>query len=340
MAKSEISNGSGRDMSGRRPTMGDLAALAGVSKITISRALNDSPLVRAAVREQIQQLASAHGYRLNTAARNLRLRRNHSITAAIEMMPSADRPMSDPILLAALGGLLQVATSAGYRVILTTLAQLLQSRSADSDGIILLGQGTDPDAVRRVRALDLPLVVWGTPRDSDGDWLTIGSDNRAGGRLIGEHLASLGRRRILFLGDPTHPEIADRLDAIRKASGAEVEVQPCDFGIGPGSVAMKAALARGWRGDAVAAASDAIALGAQTALQEAGITVPADIAMTGYDGIPASAVAAVPLTTVRQDWERAGELVGAKLLQWLDNGRPEAELLPVELIIRASTTGA
>jgi len=116
-------------------------------------------------------------------------------------------------------------------------------------------------------------------------------------------------------------------------------VQPSDFGIGAGGNAMKAALARGWQGDAVAAASDAIALGALTALQEAGIAVPADVAITGYDGIPASAVAAVPLTTVRQDWERAGKLVGSKLLQWLEGRRPKRELLPVELIVRASTVG-
>jgi len=86
--------------------MRDLAALAGVSKITISRALQDSPLVRVSVREQIQELARAHGYRLNTAARSLRLRRNNSITVVFEMTPTADRTMSDPIILTALGGLL------------------------------------------------------------------------------------------------------------------------------------------------------------------------------------------------------------------------------------------
>lgn len=339
MAKSENSDRSEMAAPIRRLTMDDLAALAGVSKITVSRALKNSPLVREAVREQIQELARAQGYRLNTAARNLRLRRNHSVTAVVEMTPTTDRTMSDPVVLAALGGLLQVMTGAGYRVILTTLAQLLQSSHDDSDGIILLGQGTDADALHRVNALGLPLVVWGASRDTDGDWLTIGSDNRAGGRSIGEHLASLGRRRILFLGDPAHPEIGERLDAIREASGAEVEVQPCEFGIGAGTQGMRAALAGGWRGDAVAAASDTIALGAMAALEEAGIAIPADVAVTGYDGIPASATSAVPLTTVRQDWQGAGQLVGSTLLHWLDDGPPEPEQLPVELIVRASTIG-
>ncbi len=323
----------------RRLTMDDLATLAGVSKITISRALKNSPLVRKEVREQIQELARTHGYRLNTAARNLRLRRNHSITAVVEMTPTADRTMSDPTILAALGGLLQVMTEAGYRVILTTLTQLLQSRHDDSDGIILLGQGKDSEAVRWVSKLGLPLIVWGSPSESDGDWLTVGSDNRAGGRFIGEHLASLGRRRILFLGDPAHPEIGERLAAIREASGADVEVQPCDFGIGAGTRAMQEVLERGWRGDAVAAASDTIALGAMAALLEAGIAIPGEVAVTGFDDIPASTTSAIPLTTVRQDWQQAGELAGSKLLQWLDNGSPVSEQLSVELVVRASTIG-
>ncbi len=321
----------------KRLTMDDLAALAGVSKITVSRALKNTTLVRKEVRERIQELERAHGYRLNTAARNLRLRRNHSITAVMETTSTANRTMSDPIILATLGGLLQVMTEAGYRVILTTLTQMLESSHDDSDGIILLGQGRDSEAARRASELGLPLIVWGTARSSDGDWLTIGSDNRSGGGFIGAHLASLGRRRILFLGDPAHPEIGERLDAISEASGAEVEVQLCDFGIDAGTRAMKDALERGWRGDAVAAASDTIALGAMAALQEAGIAVPADVAVTGYDDIPASATSPVALTTVRQDWQRAGELVGSKLLQWLEDGPPAAEQLPVELVVRAST---
>jgi DNA-binding LacI/PurR family transcriptional regulator len=339
MAESANNGGNRVGKSAKRLTMDDLAALAGVSKITVSRALKNKTLVRKEVRERIQDLAREHGYRLNTAARNLRLRRNHSITAVMETTSTASRTLADPIILATLGGLLQVMTETGYRVILTTLAQMLQSSHDDSDGIILLGQGKDSEAARRVSELGLPLIVWGTPRESDGDWLTIGSDNRAGGRFVGEHFVSLGRRRILFLGDPAHPEIGDRLDAIRSASGAEVAVQSCDFGIEAGASAMREALEGGWRGDAVAAASDTIALGAIMALQEAGLAVPADVAVTGYDDIPAAASSTIPLTTVRQDWQRAGELVGTKLLQWLDGDRPAPEQLPVELVVRASTIG-
>jgi len=322
--------------------MDELAAIAGVSKITISRALADSELVRPAVRDRIKTIAREHGYRLNTAARNLRLRRHHSITAAIEMTPSADRTMSDPIILAGLGGLLQVMTSAGYRVILTTLAQLLHSSLDDTDGIILLGQGTEQQAINTLAQAGLPLVVWGAPRGDDTRWLTVGSDNREGGRLLGEHLLSIGRRRLLFLGNVAHPEVAERRAGLGNAyQGLDVEIrsEACNFNLTAGERAIEEALRAGWRGDAVVCASDTIALGVLAALRQAGITAPDDIAVTGYDDIPAAATAIVPLTSVRQDWERAGALLGAKLLAWIEGEIPTREQLPVRLVPRASTLG-
>jgi DNA-binding LacI/PurR family transcriptional regulator len=319
-------------------TMDDLADLAGVSKITVSRALKDSDLVRAPVREMIQELARTHGYRLNTAARNLRLQRNHSITVVINMTPTADRTMSDPVFLGLVGGLLEVATPAGYRLVLTTSDQLLASGDDAADGIIFLGQGTDDEPLRRVSHMGVPFVVWGARRPSDGDWLTIGSDNQRGGMLIGEHLTSLGRKDALFLGNREYQEVADRFAGL--ASGiatARISVHGCEFGMAAGEGAVLDAIQGGWKGDAVVGASDTIALGAIRALTGLGIAVPTDVAVAGYDGIPASAFSPIPLTTVRQDWEIAGNLLGRTLLTWLEEGRPDPEMLPVELIIRAST---
>lgn len=320
-------------------TMDDLAELAGVSKITVSRALKGSALVRAPVREQIQQLARKHGYRLNTAARNLRLRRHHSITVVINMIPTADRTMSDPIFLGLVGGLLQCLTSANYRLVLTTAEQLLASGNHDSDGIIFLGQGTDDALLRQVSEMGLPFVVWGARRARDGDWLTIGSDNRCGGMLIGQHLASLGRRDVLFLGDEAHQEVADRLVGLENGLGdaTTITTRECEFGMLAGRAAADAAIEAGWHGDAIVGASDMIALGATDALRARGVAVPGDVAVVGYDGIHAAANAAVPLTTVRQDWERAGALLGETMLAWVEGAPPPPDPLPVELIVRAST---
>lgn len=336
-----VKRAGGPDPARSRLTMGDLAQLAGVSAITISRALKNSDLVRPAVREKIQSLAAAHGYRLNTAARNLRLRRNHSITAVVNMTPSADRPISDPIFLALVGGLLQVSTDAGCRLILTNADQLLSSRNDDTDGIIFLGQGSDDAVLREVNALGLPFVVWGAPREEGGGWLTIGSDNVRGGRSIGEHLTALGRKQLLFLGDPAYPEVADRLSGLRSATAAscEITVIACPFGRGAGMTATAQAMTEGWRGDAVVGASDTLAMGAMTTLLGAGLHIPHHVAVVGFDDIPAAATAPVPLTTVRQDWDKAGALLGTKLLQWVAGERPGGEMLPISLVERASTIG-
>ncbi len=327
---------------GRRMTMDDLAELAGVSKITVSRALKDSALVRAPVRQQIQELARTHGYRLNTAARNLRLRRNHSITVVINMVPTADRTMSDPIFLGLVGGLLQCLTAASYRLILTTSDQVLVSGDDDADGIIFLGQGTDDGLLQQVSEMGLPFVVWGARRPGDGDWLTIGSDNARGGALIGQHLRELRRHDVLFLGDTAHQEVADRLTGLTAGGGDEMRIttRACEFGMLAGRMAVDAALAEGWSGDAVVGASDMIALGAMDALRERGVVIPDEVAVVGYDGVAAAASAPIPLTTVRQDWEHAGELLGTKMLAWAEGVRPQAEMLPVELIVRASTAGS
>ena len=114
-------------------TMQDLAVLAGVSKITVSRALRDSPLVRESVRERIKELSAAHGYRLNAAARSLRTRRAHTITGAIEMDPTTDRPLSEPIVLIVIGALLHAFALRGYRLVLTTRSEALSSNVLDTE---------------------------------------------------------------------------------------------------------------------------------------------------------------------------------------------------------------
>src|ERR1700739_745296 len=101
-------------------TMEDLAAIAGVSAITVSRALRNSPLVTEKTRAKIRAVAEQHGYRLNISARNLRLRRSYSVAVVVEMAPAKNRPMSDAYPLDLLGGITQELTTAGYSVLLTS----------------------------------------------------------------------------------------------------------------------------------------------------------------------------------------------------------------------------
>jgi DNA-binding LacI/PurR family transcriptional regulator len=319
-------------------TMADLAALAGVSKITVSRALRDSPLVRESVRARIKQLSIEHGYRLNVAARSLRTRRARTITVAIEMDHTTDRPLSEPLVLVAIGALLQAFATQGYRLILTTRSEALTSNVLDAEGLILLGLGPNDEAIAQMQRFDLPLVVWGSSRAASGKAVFLGSDNMGGGRLVGEHLAGLGRRRFLFLGDTAHTEVAERLAGLTAAvagQGVEIKQVSCTFGREAGRAAVKAALADGWRFDAVVGCSDSIALGALDQLRDAGLEVPGDVAVTGYDDVTREP----QLTTVRQDWGLAGATMAELMFGILEGRTMTSRMLPVELIVRDSTGG-
>ncbi|WP_144007152.1 LacI family DNA-binding transcriptional regulator, partial [Pelomonas sp. KK5] len=143
------------------PTMEAVAQLAGVSKITVSRALRDSELVRPELREHIRTIARAAGYRINHAARSLRNRRTQTIAVVLENVGTSDRPVADPLLLLLIGGLLEELTSKGYALLLTTSEQVLKAEGLSADGVIMIGEGEGGLRAREVAELGLPMVIWG-----------------------------------------------------------------------------------------------------------------------------------------------------------------------------------
>jgi DNA-binding LacI/PurR family transcriptional regulator len=322
-----------------RITMEDLAQEAGVSKITVSRALSGHPLVKDSTRERIRALAETHGYRLNVAARNLRQQRSHTIAVVIEMTPSHDRSMSEPYPLSLLGGIMQELTGNGYNMVLTTIPLFVASPPA-VDGVILLGQGVHEDAVERMQRTGLPYVIWGSV-DGNEAHITVGSDNAQGGQIAAEHLLSLGRRRCVFVGDAEHLEIADRFSGFREGLGRQDAVLVADvtspFTREGGHIALKTLLAQGVGGfDGVFAASDAIAMGVIDALQEAGLAVPGDVAVVGFDDAPGAASFTPSVTSIRQDWDRGGTLLAQKILEVIGGARVSSESMPVQLKPRAT----
>lgn len=322
-----------------RVTMEDLARAAGVSKITVSRALSGHPLVKEETRARIRELADAAGYRINIAARNLRQQRTRTIAVVIEMTPSHDRSMSEPYPLSLLGGIMQELTSNAYNMVLTTLPLFVASPPA-ADGVILLGQGVHEDAVETVQRTGLPYVIWGSV-DGNDDHITVGSDNVRGGELAAEHLLARGGTRFVFVGEPTHLEIADRLRGfaarIAAAGGTLVAQAPSAFTREGGHAAIAALLAGGIAPfDAVFAASDGIAMGVIDALHEAGRTVPGDVAVIGFDDAPGAAVHVPAVSSIRQDWDRGGTLLAQKILALSKGQWPTSETMPVELKPRCS----
>ncbi|MEG3162768.1 LacI family DNA-binding transcriptional regulator [Sphingomonas sp. LB2R24] len=325
-----------------RPTMAAIAELAGVSKITVSRALNGSELVRPEVRERIAEVARAAGYRLNVAARSLRTRRSRTVAVVVEKLVDGARPIADPVLLLLLGGLLEVLTPADHAMLVTTRDHFLGSLGISADGIIMIGQGQDGSRVGEIAASGLPIVIWGAGEAGSAN--VIGSDNRLGGYLAAEHMIATGRRRILFVGDPAHPEVARRLDGVRDRLAASesmlIAVAKCEFSRPGGARAVEDALASGTVFDAVIAVSDYIAAGACDTLIGRGMAIPGDVAVIGFDDVAVAANHRPPISSIRQDWHAAGRALAQALLAQLgESGEMAETLLPVELIIRESTAG-
>ncbi|WP_243041991.1 LacI family DNA-binding transcriptional regulator [Dyella sedimenti] len=317
--------------------MADLARVAGVSKITVSRALGDSPLVNRETRERIQALAHQLGYKLNVSARNLRLRRSHTVAVIVEMKPSHDRTMLDPYPLVLLGGISQELTAHGYSVLLTTRQGATAAAVQAADGLILLGQGSRQDAVRRFDKLGLPMVVWGAPGEDD-EHVVVGSDNRQGGSVVAEHFVRLGRRNPVFVGNPHHPEIFERLngfvDALAGHGIKPLLIRRDEFTLASGMDAMHSLMDRGVPFDAVFACSDLLAMGAIRALNRLGRSVPGDVSVVGYDDMPLAASFLPPLSSVRQDWQEGGTLLARRVLSMIDGEPAHSEMLGVELIVR------
>jgi DNA-binding LacI/PurR family transcriptional regulator len=331
-------------MSDAKPvTMEQIAALAGVSAITVSRALRDSPSVTPATRERIKTLAEAAGYRFNHSARNLRLRRSHMVAVMLEMQPDTDRPMTDAYPLQLLGGITQELTSRGYSVLLSAMQSPGQGVAASADGVILLGQGANGFAVRSVEAMGLPMVVWGAEHGR-GKAVVVGGDNTHGGACAAERLVALGRRELLFLGDVRHAEIRDRQQGfaktLKKAGLRAQSLTPAAFTFGAGFTAVQSHLAHLPKGaklpDGLFAASDLLAMGAVRAFTDAGLPVPDQVSVIGYDDSPAAQSFAPPLTSVRQDWHHGGVLLARKVLDLIAGQDAASEIMPTELVVRAT----
>jgi DNA-binding LacI/PurR family transcriptional regulator len=319
-------------------TMEDVARVAGVSTITVSRALRDSPLVTEQTREKIRKIAAEQGYRFNISARNLRMRRSYSVAVVVEMTPVKGRPMSDPYPLELLGGITQELTTAGYSVVLTSRQLLDTAPVQGADGLILLGQGSHGEAVRALQQTGMPLVVWGAP-ESESSYVVVGSDNRKGGASVAERFLEQGRRKLVFVGDVDHAEVQERcagfIDALSGRATVHI-LRPKAFTFEAGFDCVRALLKKksGHNCDGMFAASDLLAMGAIRALTEAGMRVPDDISVVGYDDTPGAASFVPPLTSVHQYLRDGGVLLAKKMLAMIEGQPVQTEMLPTTLIVR------
>lgn len=337
-----------------KPTSFDIAYLAGVSQPTVSRALRGSKSVSQATRQRIEEIARQLNYSVDKNASSLRSQRSNTIALLFFEDPTPDGANINPFFLAMLGAITRASANRGLDLLISfqKMEDDWHVRYQDShraDGLILLGYGDYTLYEKRLSQLvasDTHFVRWGSVGD-DNIGATVGSDNFGAGRLAGEHLLSLGRRRIAFLGqaDEHYPEFAERYRGLCAALAEAGEVPDralqCDAlsSEDDGRNAIARLLERGATFDAVFAASDLIAIGALQALGEAGKAVPQDIAVMGFDNIPAASLTNPPLTTLVQDLKTGGELLVETLIAQIEGREVPDRTIPARLVVRKSTAG-
>jgi DNA-binding LacI/PurR family transcriptional regulator len=321
----------------RRVTLNTIAEAVGVSRTTVSNAYNRPDQLAPELREQILGTARRLGYAgPDPAARRLRSGRRDAVgLLAGDGLPAA---LTDPAAALLLQGIARATEDAG--VALLVLPRRGGVRDAVVDAFCLYAIAAEHPDVAAARERGIPLVVVDEPRIAGHAY--VGVEDRRGAVLAAEHLLALGHRRFALLAGPGRLAIQrERLGGYRAAleAGGIDWADVARFEL-PGCLpedglrGARRALAADPRPTALIAASDQLALGALAAAREAGLRVPDDVSVVGFDDVPAAAWSHPALTTVRQPLLRKGELAG-RLLSGGD-GRREV-ILPVELVVRGST---
>lgn len=328
--------------------MADIASLAGVSISTVSRALNDSPLIPQETKDRIRRIAQRHGYQFHVGARNLRLQRTQTVAALVPFGEASDRQVSDPFYLEILGAIISVLSDFDYDLLVS------RARAADEswysryvvgkrvDGLIIIGRQLQDRGIAKLVEMGARFVVWGPPLP-DQPYISVGGDGIAGGLQAVRHLGHLGRRRIGFIGgDENETETWLRYQGYERGlreMGLPLEpelVTYSRFTSESGHSAAHRLLKQAPDLDGLFVCSDLMAMAAMEALRQEGRQIPADVSVVSYDDIPLAAHCSPPLTTVRQPIYRGGRLLASKLVALIESRPVESQILAVELVVRES----
>jgi DNA-binding LacI/PurR family transcriptional regulator len=327
---------------GSRPSMADVAAVAGVSHQTVSRVLNDSPLVRPDTRERVLAAIRELGYRRNNAARALATSRSGRIG-----MVSAHLALHGPSMIAT--AVQQAGYEAGYDVALVGVLEFSEKslrdavdRLLDQDVEAIVVAVAHRDAVPLVRGLPLPVPVVLAQGIAPGAAMAAGIDQDVGALLATEHLLDLGHRVVAHVSGPL-----DWVEAGQRRAGWHRAHEQRDLLPGPdlegdwsAASGYQAGLRIGRAGDVtgVFVANDTMALGVLKALHECGRRVPQDVSVVGFDDVPEAAYLWPPLTTVNQPFAQLGRCAVELTMRALGGGQePRLDLLRPELVVREST---
>ncbi len=325
----------------------DLADLAGVSISTVSRALNNSPLVSDRTKKKILAIAQTNKYEGRLKDRIYVGEPTNTISVVIPPPQGRDSRLSDPFLLDLIGGIGDALRERSCDLLISHLSPTdLDSvaglvSSGRTDALIFLGQSTLHEQLNQLSFSGTPFVVWGAQLPGQ-QYCSVGSDNLQGGHRATRHLIRLGRKRIAFVGDTDAPEVKLRFEGYKQALeefgvGFDPKlVRPAHFFPESAMEAIDVLFERDIQVDGIVAASDMIAMGAVRGLIKNNISVPDQVSVIGYDDVHVAAYSSPSLTTIRQDVAKAGRLLVGKLMRMLEGEDVRSAVLPAELIVRES----
>lgn len=344
----EVAHPGALKRSRRQPSIKDIARLARVSHPTVSRALQNSPLVNAKTAERIRRIAKESGYRASAIARGLVTRRTRTIGLVVTSI-------ADPFTSEVVSGVEQAANDHGYSVFLADSnadpereKKIVQAFAEQRvDGILVTSS--------RVGALYLPLlsemmvpIILVNDQHPGAFVHSVMISNQEGSRAVAGHLTGLGHRHIAFIGDQFgYQSDTERFAGYKEAleaAGILLRAEYVVYGDGKPEAGMRAMdqlLALSGPPTAVCCYNDMTALGAMRSIRMHGLRVPHDISVAGFDDLFVASYTEPPLTTVRQPMRRMGQLAMENLIK-LMSGQESAVGIKVkpELVVRESTARA
>ena len=338
-----------RTRSAGRPTLDEVAALAGVGRGTVSRVVNGSPQVSPEARAAVQDAIKELGYVPNRAARALVTQRTDSV--ALVVSESEERFFAEPYFAAIVRGISSGLTGSGLQLLLAVAQSPTEREQLETyltgqhvDGVLLVSLHGVDTLPARLESRGVPTVLGGRPMGMQPA-ACVDADNRGGARQAVAHLAAAGRSRIAAITGPQDMTVglerySGYLDGLAGAGLAADRslVETGDFSLDSGVRAAAALLDRRPDLDAVFAASDAMAIGAMRELRSRGREVPGDVAVVGFEDSPSAAHTDPPLTTVHQPVEAMGREMVRLLLARIGGASLEEPLvvLPTHLVVRGS----
>ncbi len=313
-----------------------------MSKSLVSLALSGSPKVSPASRERIEQAAAELGYRPNAAARSLSVRRSRTIGVLI-------LDLHNPVFAEILDGVQSEVRQHGFNTMLVTGGEnpALEQEEIETllefqvEGLILISHRLPGDVLQRFAA-EVPTVVV-TRDDLTGPGIdTVGNDDVAGARIAVDHLVKLGHRRIVCLNGGDNPVSHLRAQGYSDAMTAhgladQIDILPGGLTDSSGYRAAEAALVL--KPTALVVANDIAAIGATAAVENAGLRVPEDVSVIGYDGISLGGLRRVNLTTIAQPLAELGRRAAERILGRIADpaGPAHRDSLASELVVRGTT---